>query len=67
MLRRKHSRVLPESRQARGCRCRLSAAAAPFPKVSLFTIDEVFGGWAKAHARHFADGGEFDRMITKKR
>ena len=42
-------------------------AAAIFPKVTLFTIDEVFGGWAKAHATHFADGGEFDRMFAKKR
>ena len=25
--------------------------AQQFPKVELFTIDEVFGGWAKAHAR----------------
>jgi ABC-type sulfate transport system substrate-binding protein len=24
----------------------------------------VFGGWAKAHERHFADGGEFDRMFS---
>ena len=42
-------------------------AASTFPKLTLFTIDEVFGGWAKAHERHFADGGEFDRMFTKKR
>ena len=42
-------------------------AASLFPKVQLFTIDEVFGGWAKAHATHFADGGEFDRMFAKKR
>ena len=27
-----------------------------FPKVSLVTVDEVFGGWKKAHAAHFADG-----------
>jgi sulfate transport system substrate-binding protein len=36
--------------------------AAQFPKVSLLTIDEVFGGWAKAHATHFADGGLFDQI-----
>src|SRR5207344_2171140 len=29
--------------------------AKVFPKVSLFTIDEVFGGWAKAQKTHFAD------------
>lgn len=34
--------------------------AAQFPKIRLFTIDEVFGGWAKAQKTHFADGGSFD-------
>jgi len=33
-----------------------------FPKVNLFTIDEVFGGWQKAQKTHFADGGIFDRI-----
>jgi sulfate/thiosulfate-binding protein len=33
-----------------------------FPKVSLITIDEVFGGWAKAQKVHFADGGTFDQV-----
>jgi len=28
----------------------------------LFTIDEVFGGWAKAQKTHFADGGVFDQI-----
>lgn len=36
--------------------------AANFPKVKLFTIDEVFGGWAKAQKAHFADGGSFDQV-----
>jgi len=36
--------------------------AAQFPKLTLFTIDEVFGGWAKAHRTHFADGGLFDQI-----
>src|SRR5204863_1834220 len=30
-----------------------------FPKLELFTIDEVFGGWKKAQPTHFADGGVF--------
>jgi sulfate transport system substrate-binding protein len=38
--------------------------AGTFTKVSLFTIDEVFGGWAKAQATHFADGGVFDQVFT---
>jgi sulfate/thiosulfate-binding protein len=36
--------------------------AAQFPKVKLFTIDEVFGGWSKAQKAHFADGGSFDQI-----
>lgn len=33
-----------------------------FPKVKLFTIDELFGGWTKAQKAHFADGGSFDQI-----
>lgn len=33
-----------------------------FAKVSLFTIDEVFGGWTKAQSEHFSDGGVFDSI-----
>jgi sulfate transport system substrate-binding protein len=40
--------------------------AANFPKISLFTIDDVFGGWAKAQKTHFADGGVFDQIYTAK-
>jgi sulfate/thiosulfate-binding protein len=36
--------------------------AAQFPKVQLFTIDQVFGGWTKAQQTHFADGGVFDQI-----
>jgi sulfate/thiosulfate transport system substrate-binding protein len=36
--------------------------AAQFPKVTLFTIDELFGGWKKAQTVHFADGGVFDQI-----
>ena len=36
--------------------------ATQFPSLSLVTIDGVFGGWAKAQAAHFADGGSFDRI-----
>ena len=38
---------------------------AQFPKVNLFTIDEVFGGWQKAQANHFADGGVFDQIYSQ--
>ncbi len=36
-----------------------------FPTLKLFTIDEVFGGWAKAQKTHFADGGMFDQIYTR--
>ncbi|MBF0424502.1 MAG: sulfate ABC transporter substrate-binding protein [Magnetococcales bacterium] len=38
-----------------------------FAKIRLFTIDERFGGWESAQTAHFADGGEFDRMIAASR
>ena len=34
-----------------------------FAKIDLFTIDDVFGGWTKAQATHFADGGTFDQIF----
>jgi sulfate transport system substrate-binding protein len=37
-----------------------------FPKIRLFTIDETFGGWAKADKEHFADGGSFDQIYSRK-
>jgi len=38
-----------------------------FPKLNLFTIDEVFGGWQKAQKTHFNDGGVFDQIQQKNR
>ncbi|MEP9379426.1 sulfate ABC transporter substrate-binding protein [Aquabacter sp. CN5-332] len=35
-----------------------------FAPVQLFTIDQVFGGWAKAQKTHFGDGGVFDQIYT---
>jgi sulfate/thiosulfate transport system substrate-binding protein len=40
--------------------------AKQFPKLNLFTINEAFGGWAKADKDHFADGGSFDQVFTRK-
>jgi sulfate transport system substrate-binding protein len=37
-----------------------------FAKVALFDIDEVFGGWDKAQKAHFADGGVFDQIFTRR-
>lgn len=36
--------------------------ASQFPEVKLITIDDVFGGWRKAQAEHFGDGGTFDQI-----
>ncbi len=36
--------------------------ASQFPKMTLVTVDEVFGGWKKAQATHFADGAFFDQI-----
>ena len=41
----------------------LARHAADFPTLPLFTIDELFGGWASAHAAHFADGARFDQIM----
>jgi sulfate/thiosulfate transport system substrate-binding protein len=36
--------------------------AGQFPKVTLFTINDAFGGWQNASKTHFADGGTFDQI-----
>ena len=36
--------------------------AGTFAKIPLVTVDEVFGGWTRAQAVHFADGGTFDKI-----
>jgi sulfate/thiosulfate transport system substrate-binding protein len=41
------------------------AALERFPEVELITVDEVFGGWAKAQAEHFAEGGIFDQIYAQ--
>jgi len=50
-------------------RPRLAAVAAQyaevFPKLNLVTVDEAFGGWQKAQAAHFADGGSFDQIYPQ--
>ena len=39
--------------------------ASQFPKVNLFRIDDVFGGWQKAQRTHFVDGGVFDQIFQR--
>jgi sulfate/thiosulfate transport system substrate-binding protein len=47
-------------------RPRMASVAAKyqgqFPRMTLVTVDDVFGGWKKAHAIHFADGALFDQI-----
>jgi sulfate transport system substrate-binding protein len=41
--------------------------ASSFAKVKLFTIDEAFGGWQKAHDVYFADRAIFDQIYVPTR
>lgn len=43
----------------------LAKYANVFPKIQLFTIQEAFGGWAKAAKDHFAEGATFDQIYLK--
>lgn len=38
-----------------------------FPKVTTFTVDELFGGWSKAQKDHFDDGAIFDQILAAKK
>ena len=40
----------------------LAKHATQFPKLTLVTLEQVFGSWAEAQKKHFADGGTFDRI-----
>lgn len=37
--------------------------AAQFPEVRLVTVEDVFGGWEKVQAEHFAEGGLLDKVF----
>ena len=41
--------------------------ASQFPKLSLFSVDEMFGGWKKVQKTHFDDGGVFDQIYINKK
>jgi sulfate transport system substrate-binding protein len=38
--------------------------ASSFTQTTLFTVDELFGGWQTAQKTHFVDGGTFDQVYT---
>ena len=44
----------------------LKKHASRFPAIKTFTVEEVFGGWAKASPTHFKDGGTFDQIYSQK-
>ncbi len=44
----------------------LKKYATFFPEIKTFSVDEVFGGWAKAVPTHFKDGGTFDQIYQGK-
>jgi sulfate/thiosulfate-binding protein len=39
-----------------------AAARYQFKQLPLVTIDNTFGGWTRAQAKHFVDGGVFDQI-----
>ncbi|HUB68404.1 MAG TPA: sulfate ABC transporter substrate-binding protein [Candidatus Methylacidiphilales bacterium] len=43
----------------------LAKYAAQFPSLKLFTVDNLFGGWANTQKQFFGDGGVFDRIYQK--
>ena len=53
----KHS-LRPRSAKA------LAKYAKQFPKLQLFTVDELFGGWKKAQKDHFDDGALYDQIVV---
>ena len=42
----------------------LAKYADQYPKLELFTIADVFGGWTKATKDHFVDGASFDQIYS---
>jgi sulfate/thiosulfate-binding protein len=40
----------------------LKKYSAELPPIPLFTIDETFGGWEKAHEAFFSEGALFDQL-----
>jgi len=44
----------------------MAKVASQFPPLSLFTVDDTFGGWQRAQQRFFADGAIFDQIVLAK-
>jgi sulfate transport system substrate-binding protein len=52
-------RLRPRSQQL------LAKHAQVFPKLKLFTIEEVFGTFKLLQTQHFDDGALFDQIMTE--
>jgi sulfate transport system substrate-binding protein len=39
---------------------------ADYPPVKLVTVEDVFGGWAKANKDHFSEGGILDKVLVRR-
>lgn len=38
---------------------------AQFPETTLFTVEQVFGGWEQVQQQHFASGGLLDKLLAQ--
>lgn len=43
----------------------MAAARESFPPTTLFRVEETFGGWPQVMKRHFASGGELDKLLAQ--
>jgi sulfate transport system substrate-binding protein len=43
---------------------KILTAHKEFPKVSTFTVDDMFGSWKQAQKAHFDDGGIYDQVLA---
>ncbi|WP_306767917.1 sulfate ABC transporter substrate-binding protein [Martelella alba] len=42
----------------------MAANKDKFPQVSLFRVEDQFGGWPQVMKTHFAEGGELDKLLA---
>ena len=65
VLRRRRRRSRLATTTVRASKSIADKYAGQFPKLNLFTVNDVFGGWQNAQKTHFADGGIFDQIYGK--
>ena len=42
------------------------ASATKYPDIKTFQVEQLLGDWKTVNATHFADGGTYDQIITKR-